>query len=107
TTVYNLLPVNITEVYCRDMARLALVREQIAAIEKARIERLHRAPNTGPNLMVRLLTRVIGISIETADMLVREILSRNWRDRRAVARYAGLPGSPDGQGTERPEKRLG
>jgi hypothetical protein len=27
--------------------------------------------------MVRLLARVIGIGIETADMLVREILSRN------------------------------
>lgn len=45
--------------------------------------------------MVRLLARVIGIGIETADMLVREILSRKLRDRRAVARYAGLTGSPD------------
>ena len=98
------LPPNITEEFRRDMARLALVREQIAAIEKARIERLQRAPNTGPNLMVRLLARVIGISIETADMLVREILSRNWRDRRAVARYAGLTGSPDESGTKRREK---
>jgi len=88
------------------MARLALVREQIAAIEKARIERLQRAPNTGPNLMVRLLARVVGIAIETADMLVREILSRNWRDRRAVARYAGLTGSPDESGTKRREKGL-
>jgi transposase len=100
------LPPNITEEFRRDMARLALVREQIAAIEKARIERLQRAPNTGPNLMVRLLARVIGIAIETADMLVREILSRNWRDRRAVARYAGLTGSPDESGTKRREKGL-
>jgi hypothetical protein len=38
--------------------------------------------------MVRLLAKVIGIGIETADMLVQEILSRNLRDRRAVARYA-------------------
>ena len=28
-------------------------------------------------------------------MLVQEALSRNMRDRRAVARYAGLTGSPD------------
>jgi hypothetical protein len=40
--------------------------------------------------MVRLLARVIGVGIETADMLVQEALSRNLRDRRAVARYAGL-----------------
>jgi len=33
----------------------------------------------------RLLARVIGVGIETADMLVQEVLSRNMRDRRAVA----------------------
>ena len=56
--------------------------------------------------MVLLLARVIGIGIETADMLVQEILSRNLRDRRAVARYAGLTGSPDESGKKRREKRL-
>ena len=56
--------------------------------------------------MVRLLARVIGIGIETADMLVREILSRKLRDRRAVARYAGLKGSPDESGLKRREKGL-
>ena len=59
------------------MARLALVREQISSIEKTRAERLERAPDTGPHAMVRLLARVIGVGIETADMLVHEILSRN------------------------------
>jgi hypothetical protein len=39
--------------------------------------------------MVRLLARVIGVGVETADMLVQEVLSRNLRDRRAVARYGG------------------
>jgi transposase len=38
----------------------------------------------GPNAMVLLLARVIGIGIETADMLVQEVLSHNLRDRRAV-----------------------
>src|SRR5258705_804 len=56
--------------------------------------------------MVRLLARVIGIGIETADMLVREVLSRKLRDRRAVARYAGLTGSPDESGLKRREKGL-
>ena len=40
-------------------------------------------------VMVRLLARVMGVGIETADLLVHEVLSRNMRDRRAVARYAG------------------
>jgi transposase len=37
-------------------------------------------------------------------MLVQEVLSRNLRDRRAVARYAGLTGSPDESGSKRGEK---
>jgi transposase len=56
--------------------------------------------------MVRLLARVIGIDIETANMLVREIVSRKLRDRRAVARYAGLTGSPDESGLKSREKGL-
>jgi len=36
----------------------------------------------------------------------QEILSRNLRDRRAVARYAGLTGSPDESGARRREKGL-
>jgi len=55
---------------------------------------------------VRLLARVIGVGIETADMLVHEVLSRNMRDQRAVARYAGLTGSPDESGQKRREKGL-
>jgi len=56
--------------------------------------------------MVLLLARVVGIGVETADMLVQEVLSRNLRDRRAVARYAGLTGSPDESGAKRREKGL-
>ena len=33
--------------------------------------------------MILLLARVVGIGIETADMLVQEVLSRKLRDRRA------------------------
>src|SRR4029077_16086097 len=50
--------------------------------------------------------RVIGIGIETADMLVHEVLSRPMRDRKAVARYAGLTGSPDESGARRREQGL-
>jgi len=56
--------------------------------------------------MVRLLARLVGVGVETADMLVREVLSRNLRDRREVARYAGLTGSPDESGSKRREEAL-
>jgi transposase len=90
----------------RDMERRRLVRDQIRQIEDARLNRLEQAPSEEPHAMVRLLARVIGVGIETADMLVQEVLSRNLRDRRAVARYAGLTGSPDESGIRRREKGL-
>jgi len=100
------IPPNTLDELRRDVARLAVVREQIEEIEQARLERLEQAPDEGANAMVRLLARIVGVGIETADMLVREVLSRNLRDRRAVARYAGLTGSPDESGSKRREKGL-
>ena len=89
------IPPNTLAELRRDMERRRLVSDQIRQIEEARLDRLKQAPGEGPHAMVRLLARVIGVGIETADMLVQEVLSRNMRDRRAIARYAGLTGSPD------------
>ena len=100
------IPPNMLAELRRDMERRRLVRDQIRQIEEARLEHLDHAPGDGPHAMVRLLARVIGVGIETADMLVHEVLSRNLRDRRAVARYAGLTGSPDESGRKRREKGL-
>jgi transposase len=100
------IPPNTLDEIRRDMDRLAVVREQINAIEMARIERLEKAPAAGPHAMVRLLARVVGVGMETADMLVQEVLSRNLQDRRAVARYVGLTGSPDESGKRRRERGL-
>ena len=100
------IPINTLDEFRRDLVRLALVREQIDAIERTRIAQLEAAPKTGPHAMVRLLAKILGLGIETADMLVNEVLSRNLRDRRAVARYAGLTGSPDESGKKRRERGL-
>ena len=61
---------------------------------------ISRAARAGTRIQGRMRRcgcspRVIGIGIETADMLVREILSRKLRDRRAVARYARELRAPD------------
>jgi transposase len=91
----------------RDIARLRMIQEQIKEIEQRRLCDLEASSaKPGPHAMVRLIARVVGIGIETADMLVHEILSRNLRDRQALARYAGLTGSPDESGSRRREKGL-
>ncbi len=100
------IPPNTLDEIRRDLARLAMVREQIDLIEQARLVRIEQAPESGPNAMVRLLASIVGVGVETADMLVQEVLCRNLRDRRAVARYAGLTGSPDESGSKRREKGL-
>ena len=56
--------------------------------------------------MILILARVFGVGRMTAESLVREVLYRNLRDRRAVARYAGLTGSPDESGKKRREQGL-
>ena len=102
------LPENTRAELRRQLARLHVVREQIREIEHERLRMLKAAPVTekGPHAMVRLLARVLSVGIETADMLVNEVLSRHLRDHRAVARYAGLTGSPDESGRRRREKGL-
>jgi transposase len=100
------LPPNTLAELRRDMARLRFITDQIKEIEDARVRLLKQATEKGPTAMVRLLARIIGVGVETADMLVHEILSRNLRDRKAVARYAGLTGSPDESGSRRRQKGL-
>lgn len=89
-----------------DMARLSVVKQQIKDIEATRIEKLRWASMDKRQAMIRSLCRVVGVGIETADMLVNEIFSRNLRDRKAVARYAGLTGAPDESGKKRRERGL-
>ena len=100
------LPPNTLAELRRDMARLRFVMDQITEIEQARLDRIAQRPEEGMHAMIRVLAGVKGIGVETADMLVHEIFSRPLRDRRAVARYAGLTGSPDESGGRRREKGL-
>jgi transposase len=90
----------------RALERLRQIREQIAEIEAAQRARLKEAPEAGVTAMIRLVARVRGVGVMTAELLVREALSRPLRDRRAVARYAGATGAPDESGSKRREKGL-
>jgi transposase len=90
----------------RSFDLLSLVKAQIAAIDKERRQRLAAAPEAGVHPMIGVLSRVYGLGLMTAESLVREVLYRNLRDRRAVARYAGLTGSPDESGKKRREQGL-
>ena len=100
------IPSNTLAELKRDMQRRRFICDQIRSIEQERLERLERAPDTEPHGMVRLLARVTGVGIETADLLVHEVFLRPMRDRRAVARYGGLTGSPDRSGATSRERGM-
>jgi transposase len=100
------LPPNTVAALQRHMQRFCAINEQIKAIEQTRLQRLQRDPADRFNAMVFLLVRIIGLGMETAEQLVREVLSRPLRDRKAVARYSGLTGSPDESGSKRRQKGL-
>jgi transposase len=74
------IPPNALAELRRDMERRRLVNNQIRQIEEERLERIEQAPCDGAHVMMR--------------------------DRRAIARYAGLTGSPDESGRKRREKGL-
>ena len=97
------LPPNTLAKLHRLLKRRRLISDQITAIEQSAVQAVERDP-TGPNALVLLLAQIKGL--ETAQMLVHEVLSRNLRDRRAVARYAGLTGTPDESGSKRREKGI-
>jgi transposase len=100
------LPPNTLAELCRLIARLRLIKEQIKEIEGTRLQRLKQAPRAATHPMLLMLARVMGMGVETADMLVHEVLSRQLRDQRAVARYSGMTGAPDESGSKHREKGL-
>jgi len=100
------IPPNSLDELKHDMAHLRFISDQIDEVEKACLARLQKAPKKGPHAMVRLLASIHGLGIETADTLVHEVFSKNFRDRRGAPRYAGLTGSPDESGERRREKGL-
>ena len=108
------LPPNTLDEIRRDLARLAVVREEIEAIERDRLARLQQAPQSRSNAMVVLLARVVGVGLETADMLVQEVLCaaaagsqgrRTLRRPDRLARRERAPASRKGPGKVRQRPR--
>ena len=100
------IPSNTLAELYRGLERLAVIRKQIKAIEQAREQRLKEKPRQGTNPLVLMLAQILGLGLETADLLVHEVLTRNLRDHRAVGRYGGMTGSPDESGKTRREQGL-
>ena len=100
------IPANTLAEIRRDIARFLFVKQQIKEVERMRVKRLEQTHGERRTAMVQLLARVVGIGVESADLLVQEVFSRELRDHKAVARYAGVTGAPDESGRRRRERGL-
>lgn len=86
----------------RLMQRHRLVSEQLAEIEAARREALTAVEPDRARRMIQFLVLFHGIGIEIASTLALEVLCRPFRNRRALAGFVGLTGTPFSSGkTER------
>ena len=101
------LPAHTLGELTRVLERLALIKAQIGALEAARLEPAAPTPaQAQARVMQAAMARMIGVGLETAELLTQELFRRALRDRRAVARFAGLTGSPDESGARRRERGL-
>lgn len=78
----------------RLMARHRLASQQIKEIEAERDRVMAVAKPDRSERMIQLLVRIHGLGVETATVLVREVLCRSFRDRRKLASYVGVTGTP-------------
>jgi transposase len=94
------LPVHLKAQISRELDRLELLLEQIAAVEAERGALLAEAAQSGvaaegqKPAPVAMLMGLKGIGPEFAALLWSEGLSRNFSNRRQVAAYAGLAPTP-------------
>lgn len=103
----SVLPANMMEELRRLMARHRLITEQIKEIEARRDQVMTKPDPDREERMIRLLVMIYGLGVETATLLVRELLWRGFRDRKALAKYAGITGTPFKSGGMDREQGIG
>jgi transposase len=93
--------------YCRreierELSRLELVLQHIAEVEAAMAAPAEPGPDGTPARVdgdvIAALEKLICVGRETAAVLAREVLCRDFRDRRSIAAFAGLTPSPYSSG---------
>jgi len=89
------------------MAQHRLLSEQLKEIETARERVVAVADPDRSERMIQALSRLVGVGAETATTLVHEVFSRRFRDRRALAGFGGMTGTPYDSGGSTREQGLG
>lgn len=108
------LPPNAFAQLERMFERLELIKTQVKTIEDDYVhparEGARELEETGLAVQVRRARRqlatVAGVGAATAATLVSEVFTRKFANRRALARFVGLTGTPDESGSRRRDRGL-
>ncbi len=92
------LPPKTMEKLRRLMVQHRLLSDQMMEIEAARQQVMTIVDPNRIERMIQLLVRLVGLGVETATALVHEVFSRQFRDRKALAAFVGLTGTPFNSG---------
>jgi transposase len=95
------LPPNTKASLERLMAQHRLLSQQLKEIEAARERVVVAADPDRLERMIQLLALLVGVGVETATTLVHEVFSRRFRDRKALAGFVGMTGTPYDSGGSR------
>jgi len=82
----------------RTLAELRQAMSRLAIIKAMREEEIAKKRPNQHHVIAGQLATVHGLGVDTADMLAGEVFFGDIPDRRALARYGGLTGSPDESG---------
>lgn len=91
----------------RLLARHQLISQQLRELEAERERVSGLAEPDGAERKIQNLARIVSLGKETATLLVRELFCRSFRDRRALASFAGVTGTPFKSGGMNREQGIG
>ena len=101
------LPPNAHAKIVRLLARLELVLAQIAELERERDAVMETEAPDKASKMIQQLTKLRGIGVQSATVLVREAFVRRFANGKALGSYAGLASSPYSSGGMDREQGIG
>lgn len=101
------LPRNAQAKIERLLARLELVLAQIAELERERDAVVEAEASDKASKMIQQLTKLRGIGVQSATVLVREAFVRRFANGKTLGSYAGLASSPYSSGGIDREQGIG
>ena len=100
------LPPKLLEELRRLLTRHQLLSSQLKEIETAREQAMLTDEADAAIQRIRLLTALVGLGLATSTALVREVFARSFRDRKALAGFCGLTGTPFNSGGREREQGI-